>query len=85
MRAVNTCICIVGGKHGNLNVIEMFETLGQIVASSIYDIIVNQTGLSINSNVKFIIVYLSYVRDRANEKENEKVLFLIIFYAIFFI
>ncbi len=83
MRTVNTCICIVGGKHGNLNVIGMFETLGQIVASSIYDIIVNQTGLSINSNVKFIIVYLSYVRDRANEKE--KVLFLIIFYAIFFI
>lgn len=63
----------------------MFETLGQIIASSIYDTIVNQTGLSINSNVKFIIVYLSYVRDRANEKENEKVLFLIIFYAIFFI
>lgn len=75
---VNTCLCIFGAKYGSLAIVTMFATLGTLVISTLYGLIVNptQNKLSVFNVVGIsfavIIIALSFIEERNKPKTESK-------------
>lgn len=92
---VNTCLCIFGAKYGSLAVVTMFATLGTLVISTVYGLIVDPiknklSGFNIvGLCLAFVIIALSFVAEirkkknkETNENSNTKI-FLFICLSVF--
>ena len=73
---VNTSLCIFGAKHGSLAILTVFATLGTLVISTLFGLIVNPTEnkLSVFNVIGLIIstviISLSFIANKKGEEDN---------------
>lgn len=91
---ISTFLCVLGTKYGNVSVLIMFATLGQIVLSSFYGLIFDSENntfslpVALGYLVTAAIVTLSFIETNLREKEDgakNKKVFILFCIALFFI
>lgn len=90
---ITTIICIIGTAYGNVTVLVMFATLGSLVLSSVYGLIVDpvRNKLNVWNIIAFIIVFvivaLNYVSEDKGENargHKNKIIYRLLCIIVFF-
>lgn len=89
---ITTVICIIGTAYGNVSILVMFATLGQLVLSALYSLFIEKESASVSVfiglaiSVVIVLMSVPFARknDETEKKSSKKIVFAILCLIVFF-